>query len=219
MKLNIGLIDVDGHNYPNLALMKISAWHKAQGDYVEWANPMFQHYDIVYKSKVFTFTPDNQDVYDCTIIKGGTGYDPTIKLSQVIDDMQPDYSIYNITNLEKRKDKSKEKGDSQYRAVSAYGYREHVFDFTFKSARRRAHKHYPRRHRYYNDYISRDKIGYIAYVSKPYVYARRLGESEQPPHVETRRDCYHNRLHDFLLVFRRHNFLPLSVLRLYINYT
>lgn len=90
---------MDGHNYPNLALMKISAWHKAQGDYVEWANPMFQHYDIVYKSKVFTFTPDNQDVYDCTIIKGGTGYDPTIKLSQVIDDMQPDYSIYNITNL------------------------------------------------------------------------------------------------------------------------
>ena len=43
----IGLIDVDGHNFPNLALMKISAWHKAQGDDVEWCFPM-EHYDIVY---------------------------------------------------------------------------------------------------------------------------------------------------------------------------
>ena len=29
--MKIGLIDVDGHNYPNLALMKISAYHKAKG--------------------------------------------------------------------------------------------------------------------------------------------------------------------------------------------
>ena len=35
----IGLIDVDGHNYPNLPLMKLSAWHKAQGDQVEWYEP------------------------------------------------------------------------------------------------------------------------------------------------------------------------------------
>lgn len=34
--MKIGLIDVDSHNFPNLALMKISAWHKAQGDTVEW---------------------------------------------------------------------------------------------------------------------------------------------------------------------------------------
>lgn len=34
--MKIGLIDVDGHNYPNLALMKISAYHKANGDSVEW---------------------------------------------------------------------------------------------------------------------------------------------------------------------------------------
>lgn len=25
--MKIGLIDVDGHNYPNLPLMKLSAWH------------------------------------------------------------------------------------------------------------------------------------------------------------------------------------------------
>ena len=54
--MNIGLVDVDSHNYPNLALMKISAWHKAHGDIVEWAMPMFGDYDRVYQSKIFTFT-------------------------------------------------------------------------------------------------------------------------------------------------------------------
>ena len=34
--MKIGLIDLDSHHYPNLALMKISAYHKAQGDSVEW---------------------------------------------------------------------------------------------------------------------------------------------------------------------------------------
>ena len=42
--MRIGLIDVDGHNYPNLALMKLSAWHKRQGDTVEWWWG-FDHYD------------------------------------------------------------------------------------------------------------------------------------------------------------------------------
>ena len=57
--MKIGLIDVDGHNFPNLALMKISAWHKQQGDSVEWYDPMFSgHMDKVYMSKVFSFSPD-----------------------------------------------------------------------------------------------------------------------------------------------------------------
>ena len=50
--MNIGLIDVDSHNFPNLCLMKISAYHKGRGDNVEWWNG-FKHYDVVYKSKVF----------------------------------------------------------------------------------------------------------------------------------------------------------------------
>lgn len=58
----IGLIDVDGHNFPNLALMRISAFHKALGNHVEWyQGPMIQPwYDIVYASKVFSddYTPD-----------------------------------------------------------------------------------------------------------------------------------------------------------------
>ena len=44
--------------FPNYALMKISAWHKAQGDSVEWWEPMVQ-YDRVYSSKIFDFTPEN----------------------------------------------------------------------------------------------------------------------------------------------------------------
>ena len=57
--MRIGLIDVDGHNYPNLPLMKLSAWHKAQGDSVGWYEPLFGgHYDRVYMSKVFSFTED-----------------------------------------------------------------------------------------------------------------------------------------------------------------
>lgn len=61
--LRIGLIDVDGHNFPNLALMRISAWHKAQGDTVEWWWTDLIHYDIVYKSKVFSdaYTKDIPD--------------------------------------------------------------------------------------------------------------------------------------------------------------
>ena len=92
--MKIGLIDVDGGKFPNLALMKISAFHKAKGDIVEWANPFFGNYDRVYKSKIFNFTPDDATPFDCEVIKGGTGYDITSKLPKEIDDIHPDYSIY-----------------------------------------------------------------------------------------------------------------------------
>lgn len=73
--MNIGLVDVDGHNFPNLAIGKIAAYHRSIGDSVEWASPLFGNYDRVYASKVFTFTPDFTDYYDCEVVKGGTGYD------------------------------------------------------------------------------------------------------------------------------------------------
>lgn len=92
--MNIGLVDVDGHNYPNLALMKISAWHKQRGDSVEWAMPLFGDYDRVYKSKVFNFTPDCYDEWKCETVRGGTGYDIHSRLPDAIDRTQPDYSIY-----------------------------------------------------------------------------------------------------------------------------
>ena len=72
--MNIGLIDVDGHNFPNLALMRLSAWHKFHGDSVEWWDG-FKHYDRVYMSKVFTFSPDVDTCVNADeIITGGTGY-------------------------------------------------------------------------------------------------------------------------------------------------
>lgn len=109
--MKIGLIDVDGHNFPNLALMRISAWHKAQGDEVEWWWTDFIHYDIVYMSKVFSSTyskdipePINAD----KVIKGGTGYciyigddgkehfdqSKNTALPPEIEKCFPDYSIY-----------------------------------------------------------------------------------------------------------------------------
>ena len=107
--MKIGLIDCDSHNFPNLALMKISAWHKQHGDHVEWYQPLFSgHMDIVYKSKVFSFSPDYEWPIDADkIIGGGTGYaislvdgkevydkekDPP--LPPEIEHIYPDYSLY-----------------------------------------------------------------------------------------------------------------------------
>lgn len=84
-----------GKSFPNYALMKISAWHKAQGDTVEWWMPL-QHYNRVYSSKVFDFTPVNPYLPE-DAIRGGTGYRdlPMDKeLPPEIDEMFPDYSIY-----------------------------------------------------------------------------------------------------------------------------
>lgn len=95
--MKIGLIDVDGHNFPNLALMKISAYHKAQGDAVQWYEPLISgHCDRVYMSKVFTFTPDYEYFIDADeIIKGGTGYRLYDEvLPDEIDSIYPDYTIY-----------------------------------------------------------------------------------------------------------------------------
>ena len=92
----VGLIDVDSHNFPNIALMKLSAWHKGQGDTVEWCLPL-KHYDIVYQSKVFdnTYSPDITWYPDADkIIKGGTGYGLDNKLPDEIEHIYPDYSIY-----------------------------------------------------------------------------------------------------------------------------
>ena len=95
-RMKIGLIDVDGHHFPNLALMKISAYHKAQGDEVEWWWGWDQ-YDRVYMSKVFdeTYTPDIPEPLNAAeVIKGGTGYGLENKLPVQIESMCPDYSLY-----------------------------------------------------------------------------------------------------------------------------
>lgn len=94
--MTIGLIDVDGHRWPNLALMKLSAWHKAQGDTVEWWWG-FGEYDRVYMSKVFdeTYSPDIPEPLNAReIIKGGTGYGLDNRLPDEVEHIYPDYSLY-----------------------------------------------------------------------------------------------------------------------------
>ena len=109
--MKIGLIDVDGHNYPNLVLMKLSSWHKSQGDSVEWYEPLLGgHYDRVYMSKVFSFTDDYEyPIHADEVFKGGTGYAISLvdgrevfdkskdnNLPYEVEHSFPDYSIYGI---------------------------------------------------------------------------------------------------------------------------
>lgn len=107
--MKIGLYDVDSHNSPNLALMKISAYHKSCGDDVEFINHI-EHYDKVYVSKIFG---DEYSQMDMTVINadeivfGGTGFAITIEngkevyhkdrdksLPYEIEHQYPDYSLY-----------------------------------------------------------------------------------------------------------------------------
>lgn len=108
--MRIGLIDVDGHNFPNLALMRISAYHKSIGDVVEWWQTDFIYYDRIYMSKIFSdaYSQEQQMPLNCgEIIKGGTGYAIKLvdgkehfdkeshkNLPPEIESMFPDYSIY-----------------------------------------------------------------------------------------------------------------------------
>ena len=106
--MRIGLIDVDSHNFPNIPLMKISSYHKQLGDHVEWYEPLTEEYDIVYMSKVFSFTPDYMYPINAKkIIKGGSGYcievvdgkevyhkERDINLPYEVEHSFPDYSLY-----------------------------------------------------------------------------------------------------------------------------
>ena len=106
--MKIGLWS-DCHNFPSLPLMKLSAYHKQRGDIVEMLNHL-DHYDLVYASKVFSFTKDIED--DCVvqadeICKDGTGYCISVVdgkeifdkskdtlLPKEIEHIYPDYALY-----------------------------------------------------------------------------------------------------------------------------
>ena len=93
--MNIGLLAVDS-TYPNLALMKISAYHKVRGDSVEWYNSLCC-YDKVYTAKIFSFSRDYEYYVNADQIeKGGTGYDIKKVLPIEIDRIVPDYDLYNV---------------------------------------------------------------------------------------------------------------------------
>lgn len=107
--MKVGLIDVDGHKFPNIPLMKLSAWHKQRGDSVEWYQPLFSgHMDRVYMSKVFSFTPEYEYYIDADeVFKGGSGYcielvdgkeiyhaERDRQLPPEVEHIYPDYSLY-----------------------------------------------------------------------------------------------------------------------------
>ena len=95
--MKIGLIDVDSHNFPNLCLMKLSEYHTRRGDRVEWWSPG-GHYDLVYKSRVFTDTYSKDEIIVSNadeVIRGGTGYGPDGgNLPDEVEHIMPDYFLY-----------------------------------------------------------------------------------------------------------------------------
>ena len=112
--MKIGLYDVDSHNFPNLALMKISAYHKAKGDTVE-PIMFLKKYDIAYVAKVFGNEYSQMDetaIQADEIIYGGTGFAITVEngkevyhpekdkpLPDYIESQYPDYSLYGIKDV------------------------------------------------------------------------------------------------------------------------
>lgn len=113
--MKIGLIDADNYGrtgkiFPNLPLMKISAWHKKNGDNVAWYDGSYC--DKVYISKVFSSTKEPEiEIEAGEIIRGGSGYAIRIEngkevydkkcdkpLDNEIEHIYPDYSIYEITD-------------------------------------------------------------------------------------------------------------------------
>ena len=96
MTMKVGLFDIDS-KYHNLALMKLSAWHKQKGDEVEFYKPLWHTtYDKIYCSKIFTKANKNDNYRTDDMICGGSGIDIKGKLSKEIEHIRPDYSLYNL---------------------------------------------------------------------------------------------------------------------------
>lgn len=94
MNMKIGLHDSDSTRFPNLALMKLSAFHKAKGDIVERFLPLAAHsYDTTYSSKVFSWTTEEENLPRGTV-RGGTGYNIHASLPDAIEHLMPDYTLY-----------------------------------------------------------------------------------------------------------------------------
>ena len=92
--MKVGLHDADVTKFPNLALMKLSAYHKNRGDEVIGFDPNLS-YDRVYSSKVFTFTPETAPLPADTK-RGGVGYGDMRSLPPEIESLCPDYTLYDL---------------------------------------------------------------------------------------------------------------------------
>lgn len=98
--MKIALHDADKTKFPNLALMKLSAWHKQQGHHVEWFQPLFKmQYDHIYSSKVFTFTPEDEYL-PATADRHGIGRGDMRALPDAVEHICPDYALYGSTRAQ-----------------------------------------------------------------------------------------------------------------------
>lgn len=93
--MKVLLIDVDS-TIPNLALMKISAYHKSVGDEVGFS---VTEPDKIYASVIFKknrHLVDGLPIFypNAEIDIGGSGYDLEKKLPDCIESMSPDYDLY-----------------------------------------------------------------------------------------------------------------------------
>jgi hypothetical protein len=96
MTMKVGLFDTDS-KYHNLALMKLSAWHKQKGDEVEFYKPLWHStYDTIYCSKIFQKGCKNDGYITPDMICGGSGFEFLTKLPNYIERIKPDYSLYNL---------------------------------------------------------------------------------------------------------------------------
>lgn len=98
--MKIGLIDIDhvsdNSKFPNLALMKLSSYHKSKGDLVEWYDP-FNHYDVVYGSQVFDFSMPMISINNADkVIIGGVAIGLDNKLPNDVEHSYPDYGLYGV---------------------------------------------------------------------------------------------------------------------------
>lgn len=110
--MKILLIDADS-TIPNLALMKLSTYHKSLGDTVGllrlempyYPNRHKKEHDIdtsVYERTYCSviFTGNVTHIHGKNIIFGGTGtYDTTTCLPEEIEGLQPDYTLYPENNM------------------------------------------------------------------------------------------------------------------------
>ena len=87
----VAIAQVDG-KWPNLALAKIAATMKREGNAVEWFNAL-DRYDSVFASKVFSDTPDNLYLPP-DAIRGGSGYSRTDRLMDFVEATKPDWSLW-----------------------------------------------------------------------------------------------------------------------------
>lgn len=103
--MKIGLVDADlldnGTRHPNLALMKLSGYHKSLGDDVTLILDIedIYFYDQVYVSKVFSYTNFPEEVLRKKNVQyGGSGFFPdgdSPDLPDHIEHHMPDYSLYD----------------------------------------------------------------------------------------------------------------------------